>query len=135
MALHAFKGQITGKSIQVVSVNITTVAYLTHLGGSTQQLSKMASAIWTFAYENSVSLSARHLAGKKNMLVDYLFRLNPKCAWQLHPKIFAWLDKLWGPHTVDRFATMANTQLPRLNSRFADPLTEGVDALAQNNWG
>ena len=36
---------------------------------------------------------------------------------------------------MDRFATMTNTQLPRFNSRFADPQTEGVDALAQNNWG
>ena len=70
MALHAFKGQITGKSIQIVLDNITTVAYLNHLGGSTQQLSKIASAICTFAYENNVSLSARHHAGKKNMLAE-----------------------------------------------------------------
>ena len=30
--------------------------------------------------------------------------------------VFAELDKVWGPHTVDRFASFYNCQLPRFNS-------------------
>ena len=29
--------------------------------------------------------------------------------WQLNPRLFRYLNKLWGPHTIDRFATMALT--------------------------
>ena len=88
---------IQGSNYSEVNANCAGQYYhgglLYHLGGSTQQLSKIASAIRTFAYENNVSLSAR----KKNMLADYLSRLNPKYKWQLHPTIYTLLDKLSGP--------------------------------------
>ena len=49
------------------------------------------------------------------------------------------LDARWGHHTVDRFASYYNTQLPRFNSRFWNPGSEGVDAFTcdwrdENNW-
>lgn len=40
---------------------------------------------------------------------------------------------MWGPHSFDRFASMMMCQLPQYNSCF-DPLSSGVDALAQTNW-
>lgn len=47
-----------------------------------------------------------------------------------------------GPHTVDRFATLANRLLPRFNSAVDEPHAEALGALAQsdqqwrreNNW-
>ena len=62
--------------------------------------------------------------------------------WQLNPKIFKYVNKLWGPHTIDRFATMENRMVDRYNSRWLDPQTEGVDSLRfsdaawrrENNW-
>lgn len=52
---------------------------------------------------------------------------------------FQFIDSFWGPHTVDRFANVYNTKLPRFNSLFWFPETEGVDAFSQNwhdenNW-
>jgi hypothetical protein len=29
--------------------------------------------------------------------------------WQLNPRLFAHLQARWGPHTLDRFASMLNT--------------------------
>ena len=54
--------------------------------------------------------------------------------WKINPVIFHRIDNMFGPHTVDRFAALHNQQLQRYNSMFMDPETEGVDALAQNNW-
>jgi len=48
--------------------------------------------------------------------------------------MFHKLKKLWGPHTVDRFASWETTQLKRYNSRFNDPQSEAVDAFSQD-WG
>jgi len=31
--------------------------------------------------------------------------------WMLNPMMFAWLDNLWGPHTIDRFASPRNAQI------------------------
>jgi hypothetical protein len=50
--------------------------------------------------------------------------------WQLNPRLFAHLQSLWGPHTIDRFASMQNTQLPSsLNARWRDRQCEDVDCL------
>ena len=53
--------------------------------------------------------------------------------------MFQWLNTLWVPFTVDRFATWYNTKCIRFNSRFWNPGSEGVDAFIQNwqgenNW-
>jgi hypothetical protein len=48
--------------------------------------------------------------------------------WQLNPRLFAHLQERWGPHTIDRFASMLNTHLPRFNARWRDPQCEDVDS-------
>ena len=45
------------------------------------------------------------------------------------------IDKIWGPHTVDRFADYRNTHLEKYNRYMYDPFSSGVDALAQTDWG
>ena len=45
------------------------------------------------------------------------------------PSLFAYLDALWGPHSVDCFAAHYNNQIPRFFSRFWNPGTEAVDAF------
>ena len=57
----------------------------------------------------------------------------------LNPQVFEQLDALWGPYTVDRFASCDNTQLPRFNSCCWNPGSEAVDAFTvnwqgENNW-
>ena len=57
----------------------------------------------------------------------------------VNPYIFQGIDSIWGPHTIDRFATHYNRQLPRFNSRFWNPNSEAVDAFTcdwsgENNW-
>jgi hypothetical protein len=56
--------------------------------------------------------------------------------WQLNPRIFTFLDSLWGPHSIDMFATQGNSQLPRYNSRWRDLTSEAVDCLhlPDNHW-
>lgn len=49
------------------------------------------------------------------------------------------MNAKWGPHTIDRFASYFNTQLPRFNSRFWNPGSEAVDTFTcnwegENNW-
>ena len=74
-----------------------------------------------------------------NQQADFISRIIDYDDWSLHPVLFKTLDQEWGPHTIDRFASYFNTQLPRFNSRFWNPGTEGVDAFTcdwrgGNNW-
>ncbi len=134
MAIISFSDHLRGKHVQLLSDNITTVAYLNHLGGPNLKLSKLTTAIWAECYHKGIHLHAKYLAGSSNTLADWLSRISLKYDWMLHPKLFLHIDRLFGPHDIDRFASLTTTQLPRYNSLYFDPLSTGIDALSQKDW-
>ena len=135
MALKSFQSVLRDKSVQILSDNITAIAYINHKGGPSTVLSQLAMSIWVEAIDNGLSIQCAHIAGRENRAADHWSRTTDKHNWMLHPRLFAYIDRLWGPHTVDRFANCVNAQLPRFNSRYFEPLSEGIDALSQVNWG
>lgn len=98
------------------------------------QLTNVLSTIWSYAHSRDIMLYAKHLAGKKNVHADRFSRRRSPYKWKLHPKLFNYIDLLWGLHTVDRFAAQGNDQLDRYNVLYWDPEVEAVDALAQQDW-
>ena len=114
--------------------NVTARNYVIHQGGSNPQFNYVAKAIWTIASKEDIHLMCHHIRGIYNVEADLLSRMDDPFNWRLDPLVFQNLDRHFGPHTIDRFADLNNQQLPRYNSRFADPDSEGVDALAQQNW-
>lgn len=137
LGLKSFKDKLRGLTIQIVSDNITTVAFINNLGGNTPELHAIAKEIWSFTTINNTQISAKHLSGSKNCHADRLSRISPQStfSWKLHPRVFRYLNTLYGPFTIDRFADIANFQITPYNSLYMDPLTSGVDALAQTDWG
>ncbi len=133
LALHSFK-HLRNQHVQVLTDNITTAAYVNHLGGPSQLLMPIAKSIWMLAYEQNITLTARYLQGRCNSTADALSRLPNAYEWMLQPKLFQYLNNLWGPYSIDRFATFMNAQLPQYNSQHADPQSAGTDALAQQDW-
>lgn len=134
LAIISFRTILKNKSVQILSDNITSIAYVNHKGGPCQTLSQIATSIWAEAVNNGMSIQCAHIAGRKNLAADYWSRTPDKHNWMLHPKLFSYIDRIWGPHTIDRFANCLNTQLHRFNSRYYEPLSEGIDALSQDNW-
>lgn len=135
MGLHSFASLIGGKYVQVLTDNISTVAYLNKLGGPSRELSEMATTIWVLAHELKVELTVSHIRGIHNVRADQLSRVKSSHEWELHPKMFKFVDSIWGPHTIDRFATWINHKVEVYNSWGYDPRTSGVDALGQADWG
>lgn len=52
--------------------------------------------------------------------------------WGVTDTFFEFIDNLWGPHSVDRFASVVNKKISRFNSLFWNPSSEAVDAFTQN---
>ena len=125
---------LKNKSVQILTDNITTCAFINMQGGSVKTLDIVAKNIWDLSIRNNIKLQARYLAGRLNTEADTLSRLPGHHEWYIHPRLFNFLDSTFGPHDIDRFASILTTQLPRYNSRFWDPQTEAVDALAQDDW-
>jgi hypothetical protein len=93
--------------------------------------------------EEVIQLCAKHSAlikpvwipREENEKADYLSKLIDVDDWGIHTNIYNWISNMWGPFTVDRFATCYNTKCERFNSRFWNPGCEGIDAYAINWQG
>ena len=132
--LTSFLTHLKSKAVSIYSDNITTVANVNFMGSKHTHLSQLARQIWTIAIQNQISLQVKHIRGIHNLESDQLSRLPQKYEWTLHPDIFNYIDKKFGKHTIDRFASLNTFQVEKYNSRFLDPLSSGFNALEQNDW-
>ena len=95
--------------------------------------------IFNLCLVNNIVLEAQWIPRSLNERADLLSRFVDKDDWSINPAVFRVVDAKWGPHTIGRFATHYNAQVPNFNSKFASPGCSGVDALSQdwrdeNNW-
>ena len=134
LTLKSLLHLVKNKTVQVLSDSVTTCAFINFQGGAIQSLDIIARNIWDLAIRNCINIQARHLAGKLNTEADRLSRLPAQYEWFIHPALFKYIDNIFGPHSIDRFGSILTHQLPRYNSLYWDPGTEGVDALFQTNW-
>ena len=134
IVVKSFVMHLKDKSVQILSDNITPVAYVNHLGGRDKEFNDVVAALFTTCLENNIKISAKFLAGDLNHRADRLSRQISPYEWKLHPALFKALDIAWDPHNVDRFASWRTAQIPEYNSYFADPYTSAVDAFVQS-WG
>jgi len=102
-------------------------------------LQQEAVAIFWLSVSSKIRIEPEWTPREVNQQADFLSRIVDKDNWSLHPDLFRMLDTKWGPHTIDRFASHFNTQLPRFNLRFWNPWSEVVDGFTCNwndekNW-
>jgi hypothetical protein len=72
--------------------------------------------LWYLLDTNDIHIRPRYIRSIANIYADTLSRELDTEDWQLNPRLFAHLQARWGPHSIDRFDSMLNTQLPRFNA-------------------
>lgn len=133
VALQAFREQLQGQRVALVSDNQGQVAIFNHMRN--RMLAPwVAEALW-FCVDNNIDLHKACWIPSREMVrrgVDGLSRLRDVNDWGLRPEIWDVIQG-WAPGLeVDRFADSLNAKLPRWNSRFHEPRAEAIDALSQN---
>ena len=131
-AVESFLPHIIGRRVLLHEDNQAVCAVLTHL--TTRSPTAMMTELrklWYLLDIHDIQLRPRYIQSAANVWADRLSRELDNSDMQLNPRVFRKLDKLYGPHTIDRFATMENRLLERYNSCWLDPKTEAVDALRQ----
>ena len=88
---------------------------------------------------NQVRIESEWIPREANQQANFISCIVDSDNRCIHPDLFVKLDAKRGPHTVDRFASYFNTQLPRFNSRFWNLGSEAVDTFTcnwegENNW-
>jgi hypothetical protein len=92
LGLKSFSAVLQGKARTVLTGNITTCAYLNHLGGLVQTLTKLAQAVWALVFKLDISLRAHYLPGIDNVQADNLSRQKTVYEWMLNPGLFHHID-------------------------------------------
>ena len=106
--------------------NSTAIVYINHLGGTrSSALCSLATEIWSWCLRKKIFLMASHVPGVQNIIADRLSRsIVDRHDWMLNKTVFRQLNSLWGPLSVDLFATRTSRQLPRYFSWKPDPQEE-----------
>ena len=109
-----------------------SAAKIVEVGTMKLDLHRLAVKIFQFCAEHNNRLEVQWIPRTESEKADYISRLIDFDDWQITPEFFLRLEKLWGPHTIDRFANFYAARLPRFFSRFWNPGTSGVDFFVQN---
>ena len=107
-----------------------TQAYINHLGGHSVFLNSITRDLRSICYRAHILLVAVHRPCKVNVRADRLSRWkHDHTDIRLEPKVFEMIDRQYGPHSVDLFATRDNRLLDRYVSWRPDPSAVAVDAF------
>ena len=118
-ALSAFKDSVRGKCVKWHSDSQGAVRVV-EIGSPSAELHSIALDIFYFCRTYNITLIPQWVPRERNACADAISHIVDFDDWYTTPEFFTHLDRLWGPHTVDRFANAANAHLPRFNSTMGD---------------
>ena len=133
LALKEFRTLVCNKTVLIATDNTTAVAYINKEGG--MKSGSLCALLWrilSWCTRQQVTLKARHIPGRLNVIADKLSRLGQtiQTEWSLHPAVFQAVCARWHQPQVDLFATRFNNKLPQFVSPVPDPQAWAVDALS-----
>nr|KAG5707751.1 hypothetical protein BaRGS_003326 [Batillaria attramentaria] len=133
LALQHWCPLVSKQPVLVLTDNSTVVAYIRKQGGTrSTQLCELTRDLLLWCESQDVTLSARHIPGRLNVIADSLSRHGQilHTEWTLNDATFNTICQTWDRPHVDLFATRWNHKLPLFVSPVPDPLAWAVDALS-----
>lgn len=138
LALKAYGSSFQNRSIKWFSDSQNCVRIVS--GGSTKmELQQLALSIFQLCLQWNIDLDIQWVPRNMNSVADGISKIRCTDNWGVSDEFFRFMNSLWGPFDIDRFATSDNRKLFRYNSKFFDYQCEAVDAFSQNwhdsnNW-
>jgi hypothetical protein len=131
LALQEFAPQLRSHRVRLVTDNTAVVAIVNSGTSRSPALMHLAREIWQQAADLQVRLFASYINTSNNHLADYLSRGKRAPGWRLPQPLFDVLERRFGPHTIDLFASSHAHLLPRWCSLDQDGAV-AVDAFSIN---
>ena len=138
VVLNSFAPKLSGHRVKWFTDN-QNVVRIVESGSKKQHLQVIALSVFKTCLQQGIRLDMEWIPRSLNDKADYISRIQDFDDWSVNPQFFSWIDSMWGPHSVDCFAHVDNTQLPKFYSRFWCPGATAVDAFTVNwsgdvNW-
>ncbi|VDI51364.1 Hypothetical predicted protein [Mytilus galloprovincialis] len=138
LSIDSFKHLLSNSLVSFFTDNQNAVGII-QKGSKVPELQTLALSIFSICVSCNISLHPEWIPREDNEKADALSRIVDIDDWGISFEFFNFIDRLWGLHTVDRFANMNNAKLGRFNSLFWNPGTSAIDAFTcnwkgDNNW-
>lgn len=110
------------------------------VGSCNKELHQEVVVVYKLCRELNMHLSVEWISRGENVEADEMSRFDDPNDYMLDPSCFKYINKAWGPHTVDCFASEQTRQYcSRYCSRYRNPGCESVDAFTvswskKSNW-
>jgi hypothetical protein len=115
-AIESFLPKVKGRRLLLHEDNQSVVGVLTYLTSRSPTMMSELRKLLLLTDEHGISIRTGYIRSAANVWADRLNRETDNSDWQLATRVFRYYDKIWGPHSVDRFASFANKQFPRYNA-------------------
>lgn len=135
LSLSHFLPILRGQSVLLLTDNTTVACYVNKQGGlHSSTLSMDAENLLWWCRKRHISLVARHIPGRLNVLADFLSRSHcvVHTEWTIRRDSLEPIWTLWFRPMIDLFATRFNHRLPLFVSPVPDPSAIAADALSLN---
>ena len=129
-SLEAFGHLLRDSCVKWFTDNQST-ARIVDVGSMKISLHELALEVFSYCFENNIDLNIQWIPRELNSNADAISKIQDCDNWQLSEECFTLLERDWGPHTLDCFASFYNAKVKRFYSRFWNPGTAGVDAFFQ----
>jgi hypothetical protein len=123
--------QFQGQVLKLYCDNMTTIAYVNKFGGTNSPaLLDLAKRIWDFCLQTDTRLILAYIPTHFNPADSPSRQLTTQLEWRIAPTFFQRLNLMWGPHSLDLFATQTNRQVPQYVSWKWEKAAIATDALS-----
>lgn len=138
LSLYSFISLFKDSTVSFYTDNKNAVSVV-HKGSKNHELQMLALAIFECCNSSNITIFVRWIPREFNDQADMLSRIVDVDDWRISDEFFNFLQDIWGQYTIDRFANMDNTKLPRFNSLYWNPGSGCIDAFTcnwaqENNW-
>jgi hypothetical protein len=130
--LTHFQAQLQNLTVRVLIDNQNVLHAIRKGASRSAALMGVLREVQLFCRRHNVTLHPEYIQSRLNMRADALSRLIPHAEWSLSALWFGWLERVYGPRDVDRFATWSNRKCVQFNCLTSHPNSLG-DAL-HTSW-
>ena len=138
LVLQSYGKMLNNQEIQINMDNFGATRILT-IGSSKEPLQKLSMDIFFHCLQNNIKITCKWIPRELNYDADYLSKIGDTDSWGVDKDTFHYINRKFGPFSVDRFADDRNKKLKAFNSRYYCPGTAHVNTFTadwsdENNW-
>lgn len=138
LSLESFAEDLVSQTVVLFTDNQNVVSII-EKGSKKSYLQEIALKILNRCALNAITLEPQWIPRYLNHDADQISRIVDHDDYTINDDVFNYIDEVWGPHTIDRFACHYNKKTTRFNSKYFQPGTNGVNAFTQDwayelNW-